>query len=210
MLNLFKQVFIVLLRFSILLACNQTKCMFLNDEPCMVRPTLIDMSTVELKYYPLEVVMSYLQKDMITNKIEAKAMTEHISLDCKCKFNSTTCNSKQKWNNKVCQCECKNYLKPQKDYSWNPSICICENGKYLKSIADTSVTECDEIIIVMDIVSTKMTNTIAANITSTPSINCYSKKVRYCHILHTVLLVIILLLIIIIICYYYAKQKGTI
>ena len=34
-----------------------------------------------------------------------------------------TCfNSKQKWNNKTCQCECKNYQKCEKDYSWNPSI----------------------------------------------------------------------------------------
>ena len=28
--------------------------------------------------------------NMITNKDEAKAMTEHISCICKCKFNSTT------------------------------------------------------------------------------------------------------------------------
>ena len=42
------------------------------------------------------------------------------------------------------QCKCK------KDYSSNPSTCICENSKYLKSIADTSVTECNQIIIVMD------------------------------------------------------------
>ena len=27
--------------------------------------------------------------NMITNKDEAKAMAEHISRDCKCKFNST-------------------------------------------------------------------------------------------------------------------------
>ena len=40
--------------------------------------------------------------NMITNKDETKAMTEHISCDCKCKFNSATCNSKQKWNNKTC------------------------------------------------------------------------------------------------------------
>ena len=26
---------------------------------------------------------------------------EHISCDCKCKFNSTTWNSNQKWNNKI-------------------------------------------------------------------------------------------------------------
>ena len=30
--------------------------------------------------------------NMIRNKNESKAMAEHISCDCKCKFNSTTCN----------------------------------------------------------------------------------------------------------------------
>ena len=49
----------------------------------------------------------------------------------------------KKWNDKTCQCECKNPRTCKKDYSWNPSI------------ADTSVTECDEIITVMNIVSTK-------------------------------------------------------
>ena len=47
-----------------------TKCLFLSDEPCMVRSTLIDLNPVELKYYSymislenvLEVVISYLQK----------------------------------------------------------------------------------------------------------------------------------------------------
>ena len=64
--------------------------------------------------------------------------------------------------------------------------------------------ECDEIITIMDIVSTKKTNTIEANVTSTTSINCHSKKVRDCYVLHTVLLVIILLLIVTIICYHFA------
>ena len=52
--------------------------------------------------------------NMITNKNEANGMTKHISSDCKCKFNSTTCISNQKWNNKTCQCECKNYRKCKK------------------------------------------------------------------------------------------------
>ena len=128
------------------------------------------------------------------------------------------CNSKQKWNNKAYQCECKNYRKCKKDYSWNPRTCICENSKYSKSVADTSVTECDKIVIVMDIVSTKKTNkiatkrknTIATNVTSTASINCYCKKVRDWYISHTILLAIMLILIIIIICYYYVKQKVAI
>ena len=69
--------------------------------------------------------------------------------------------------------------------------------------------ECDEIIFVIDIASTKKTNTIATNNMSTASIHCHSIKVRDCYIFHTVLLAIILLLIIII-CYHYAKQKDTI
>ena len=47
-----------------------------------------------------------------------------------------------------------------------PSTCICENSKYLNSIADTSVIECDEII-----------NTIATNVASTASINCYKEEI---------------------------------
>ena len=34
------------------LACvaDPTKCLFLNDEPCMVRPTITDINPNELKY----------------------------------------------------------------------------------------------------------------------------------------------------------------
>ena len=78
---------------------------------------------------------------------------------------------------------------------------------YLKGI--TSVTKCDEVVIVMDFASTKKTNTIATNVTSTASINFQSKKLRGCYILHAVLSVIMLLFVSVII-YYYAKHKGTI
>ena len=156
--------FIVLLRFSESLARNRTKRLFLNDESCMVRPTLIDINPVELKCYPLMISLNkcngscYVLSpkicvpkeikninvkafNMITNKDEAKAMTGHISCDCKCKFNIITCKSKQKWNNKTCQCECKNYRKCKENHSWNLSTCIGENSMYLKSVADTSVTK---------------------------------------------------------------------
>ena len=49
MFNLIKPVFIVILSFSSSLA---TKFLSLNDEPCMIRPTLTDLNAVELKYYP--------------------------------------------------------------------------------------------------------------------------------------------------------------
>ena len=140
------------------------KISVLNDEVCMVTPTLTDMNPSKLKYYPFVISLNecagscnvlspkiFFPKEttkviyvkafnIITNKKEAKAMTKNISCDCKCKFNSVTCN---------------------------------------------------EIVIVMDILSTKNPNTIATNVTSTVSINCHTKKVRDCYILHTVLLVII-------------------
>ena len=111
--------FIVLLSFS---SSLETKCLFLNDEICLVRPTVIDLNPVESKYYPFMITLNkctgsckvlspkiYVLKEtkdmnvkafnMITNENEAKAMTEHISCDCKCEFNSTIGNSNQKWNN---------------------------------------------------------------------------------------------------------------
>ena len=119
---------------------DQTKCMYLNDEPSMVRSTFIDLNPVDPKYYPFMISLDKCSgscnvlspkicvpketKDinvktfsMITNKNEAKAMRKRILCDYKCKFNSTTCHSYQKWNNKTCQCECKNYHKCKKNYS---------------------------------------------------------------------------------------------
>ena len=78
--------------------------------------------------------ISVTEFNMIANKDEAKAMTEHISCDYKCKFNSTKSNSKQKLNNKTCQCECNNYSKCKENYCWNPGTCIHENRKYLKGV----------------------------------------------------------------------------
>ena len=44
--------FIILLSFSSFLARDSTKCLLLNYERCMIRPTLINMNPVKLKYYP--------------------------------------------------------------------------------------------------------------------------------------------------------------
>ena len=54
MFSLIKQLLIGLLSFSSSLA---TKCVSLNDEPCMIRTTLIDLNSVELKYYPFMITL---------------------------------------------------------------------------------------------------------------------------------------------------------
>ena len=77
--------------------------------------------------------------NIITKINEVKTLIMHILCGCKCKFDSTTCNSNRKWNNETSQCKCKNYHKFKKSYSWNTRKCICKNGKYFKSITDKSV-----------------------------------------------------------------------
>ena len=71
---------------------------------------------------------------------------------------------------------------------------------YVRIVSTWNLKKSYGIISVVDIVSTKTTN-----LTSTPSINCHSMKVKDCYILDTVLLAIILLLINITFCYHYAK-----
>ena len=103
----------MIFRFMVLLSslahvADVTKCLVLNDEPCLVRPFIIDMNPVKLKYYPCMISLKKCTgscnvlspkmcvpketKDinvkafnMIKNKDEAKAMTERILCDCKCK-----------------------------------------------------------------------------------------------------------------------------
>ena len=125
--GLIKPVFILLLSSS---ESYATKYMSLNNEKCMVRPTLIELNPVKLNYFPFMITLdkcsaSYKYvgdlytnicfpsktKDvnvkvfnMITNKNEGKIMIKHISCHCKYKFNSKTSNSTKKWINETCQC----------------------------------------------------------------------------------------------------------
>ena len=103
MFSLIKQVFIVLLSFTIFLA---TKRLYLNDEPYMVRHTVIDLNSVELKYYPIMISLDKctgscnvlspkicVPKEIkeinvrafhrTTKKNKVKTMTKHILHHCK-------------------------------------------------------------------------------------------------------------------------------
>ena len=103
--------FIVWLSFSSSLG---TKCLLLNDKPCIVRPTIIDLNPVELNpfisslnkcagscdVFSPKICVPKETKDInvkafnaIKNENEAKAKTKDISCDCKCEFNSTMCNA---------------------------------------------------------------------------------------------------------------------
>ena len=55
MFSIIKQVLIILLSFS---ECLATKYLFLSDELCMVRPKLIGINSVDLKYYPMMISLN--------------------------------------------------------------------------------------------------------------------------------------------------------
>ena len=48
--------------------------------------------------------------NMIARTYEAKTLIKHISCECKCKFDSTTCDSVQKYNNDISHCGFTNLL----------------------------------------------------------------------------------------------------
>ena len=114
--------------------------------------------------------------NMITRIYEDKRLIKLISCNWKCKLNSTADISNKKWNNDICQCECKKYCTCKKYYSRNPSTCIDENSKQLKRYCWCSLIVFDEITNVTNILSRNPTNTISTNVTNTVPINSVIKN----------------------------------
>ena len=175
MFGLIKKIFIRLLT-DLVNGSNQTNCMLLSNEKCMVQPFLINLHRNEYSqkfhYYPFAVKLDICggscntlndlsNKESVPNTTEDlnvrvlkmitvingwKTLTKHISCECKCRFGGRKCNSDQWCNNDKSQCECKKRNVCEKDYVWNPSRCNCKNGKYLANIMVDSAIMCDEVI----------------------------------------------------------------
>ena len=83
----------------------------------------------------------------------------HEFCKCKCKFNSSVCNNKQRWNNDKCRCECK----------WLIYVIVCDKscdvGEYLdyenckcrKKLVDKLVEECTETVEEVKLAKTTLT-----------------------------------------------------
>ena len=93
--------------------------------------------------------------------------TRHIKWHETCKWTRRldviVCNSKQRWNDDKCRCECKEFIDKgicDKGFIWNPSNCeykcdkSCDAGEYLdygeckreKKLVNKLVEECTENI----------------------------------------------------------------
>ena len=101
--------------------------------------------------------------NLVSETNETRCKEWHETRKCKCRFNSSVCNNKQRWNDDKCRCECKELIDKgvcDKGSIWNPSNCECECdkscdvGEYLdyenckcrKKLVDKLVAECTENI----------------------------------------------------------------
>ena len=60
---------------------------------------------------------------------ETRRIERHETSKCECRFNSSVCNNKQRWNDDKCRCECKELIDKgvcDKGFIWNHSNCECE------------------------------------------------------------------------------------
>ena len=67
--------------------------------------------------------------NLVSGTYEIRRIEWHETCKCKCRFNSSICNNKQRWNDDRCRCECKELIDKgecDKGFIWNPSNCECE------------------------------------------------------------------------------------
>ena len=94
---------------------------------------------------------------------ETRYINLHETFKCKCRFDTSVCNNKQRWNEDKCRCECKELINKSscdKGFIWSPSNCECEcdkscdvgenldyeNCKCRKKLVDILFEECTENI----------------------------------------------------------------
>ena len=94
---------------------------------------------------------------------ETRRIEWHETFKCKCRFNSSVCNNKQRWNDYKFRCEYKELIDRgvcDIGFIWDPSNCECEcyrscdfseyldykNCEFKNKLADKLAEECTENI----------------------------------------------------------------
>ena len=174
---------------SILVSTTPLSCISIKNQECKGRPEIADINSNNPIFYPFSIKINtwsgncnninnpyakicvpYVIKDLnvkVLNLMSKANETRFIKWRETCKWiwrlDKIICDSKQRWNEDKCSCECKELIDKgvcNKGYVWNPSNCECECGKscnideYLdyssckcrKKLFDPLVEECTENI----------------------------------------------------------------
>ena len=99
--------------------------------------------------------------NLVLGTNETRRIEWHETCKCKCRFNSSVCNNKQRWNDDKCRCECKELIDKgarDKGLIWNPSNCECECYKLVERSSTEECTENIEETRLVEITSAKNEN----------------------------------------------------
>ena len=143
---------------SSLVTATPLSCISLQNQECKGRPKIADINSNNPIFYHLSIKINKCSgnsnninnpyakicvpdavKDLnvrVFNLMPRTNETRHIKWHetCKyiCRLDKIICNSKQRWNEDKCRCECKELIDKgvcDKGYAWNPSNCECECDK---------------------------------------------------------------------------------
>ena len=135
---------------SSLVSATPLSCISLKNQECKVRPKIVDINSNNPVFYPfsikinkcsgscnninnpyaknyvLDVIKDLNAKvfNLLSKANETRFITWHEACKCICRLDGIICNSKQRWNEDKCRCECKELIDKgvcDKEYIWNPS-----------------------------------------------------------------------------------------
>ena len=161
----------------------------MNNQECKVRPQIVNVNGDDPVFFPFSIKTSKcsgscnninnpLAKlcvpdvvknlnvkvfNLVSGTNETRRIEWHETCKCKCRFNSSVCNNKQRGNDDKCRCECKKLIDKgvcDKGFACNPinqeceSYKSCDFGEYLdyknykcrKRFVDKFAEECTENI----------------------------------------------------------------
>ena len=154
----FKKCFFTELAFlSTLTGVNSLTCISMNNKKCKVRLQIIIVNVDNPAFFSFSIkasecssscnntnnpcaklcvpnIVKYLNVkafNLVAGANKTRRIEWHETCKCKCRFEHSVCNNKQRWNDHKCRCkELIDKLVCNKGFIWNPSNC---EGKFYKS-----------------------------------------------------------------------------
>ena len=83
--------------------------------------------------------------NLMSRTNESRHIKWHESCKCICRLGEIICNSKQRWNENKCICECKELVDKgvcDKGFTFNPSNCKCECDKSCDIVEYLDYSKC--------------------------------------------------------------------
>ena len=123
-----------LMLFNSLLSVNSLECTSLENQECKVRPKIVNINSNNPIFYPFSIKiikcsgncnnisdpyariyvpdtvknLNVKVFNLMTLTNETRHIKWHETCKCICRLDGIICNSKQRWNEGKCRCECKN------------------------------------------------------------------------------------------------------